>query len=97
MYVVCVTFTLKAKAKERFMPLMLAQAENSLALEADCLRFDVCSNAQTNEVFLYEVYASEDAFQVHLASKHFKEFDMAVSELIADKTVSTFGEVAIGS
>ncbi|KPA20678.1 autoinducer-2 (AI-2) modifying protein LsrG [Shimia sp. SK013] len=97
MYVVCVTFTLKAEAKERFMPLMLAQARNSLALEPECLQFDVCSNEQTHEVFLYEIYASEDAFQVHLATTHFKDFDVAVRDLIADKAVSTFGDVVIGS
>lgn len=98
MFVVCVTFTIKAGVMAQFMPLMLKQAENSLALEADCLRFDVCSaGTSEDEVFLYEIYASEAAFQAHLASVHFKEFDAAVGEMIADKAVSTYGAVAVGT
>lgn len=98
MFVVCVTFTIKEGAMDAFMPLMLAQAENSLALEPECLRFDVCSEgALDREVFLYEIYASEAAFQAHLASAHFKDFDAAVGDLVAAKAVSTYGRVAVGN
>ncbi len=97
MFVVCVTFTIQPDAMARFMPLMLAQAENSLTQEAECLRFDVCSGgASEDEVFLYEIYASEAAFQAHLASAHFKEFDAAIGDLVAGKSVSTYGNVAVG-
>ena len=45
MYAVCVTFQIKAGMSEEFMPLMQKQAQNSLALEEACHRFDVCTDA----------------------------------------------------
>ncbi|TCL08382.1 quinol monooxygenase YgiN [Shimia isoporae] len=98
MFVVCVTFGVKQGAMDQFMPLMLAQAKNSLTREPECFRFDVCSGGSSdNEVFLYEIYASKAAFQAHLASEHFIEFDAAVSDLIAEKSVSTYGEISVGT
>ena len=73
------------------MPLMLAQARNSLANEEGCQVFDVCRSEETpDEVFLYEVYNDRAAFEVHLASDHYRQFDNAVSELVAEKRVNFF-------
>jgi len=77
-----------------FMPLMQKQAQNSLELEAACHRFDVCTDPdKPDEVFLYEIYEDAAAFQVHLASTHFKEFDAAAQPLLAGKAVKTYSEV----
>ena len=76
------------------MPLMQQQADNSLSLEQDCLRFDVLRNSVTPDVvYLYEIYASQDAFKVHLESDHFKTFDSAVAELVQSKQVSTYDQL----
>ena len=91
MYVVTVKFTLAEGAAEAFMSLMRAQAKNSLELEADCHQFDVCIDPNdAGTVFLYELYTDEAAFQVHLASDHFKQFDADVADLIADKQVALY-------
>ena len=94
MYAVCVTFQIKAGMAEEFMPLMQKQAQNSLKLEEACHRFDVCTNAEKpNEVFLYEIYEDAEAFQVHLASDHFKAFDLAIQPLLAGKEVNTYSTI----
>ena len=94
MYAVCVTIHVKAGQSEAFMPLMQLQADNSLKLEPDCHRFDVCSDAvQPEQVFLYELYSDAEAFQVHLKTAHFLQFDEAVSPLIESKTINTFTAV----
>ena len=94
MYAVCVTLQVKAGVLDTFMPLMQKQAQNSLEKEEACRRFDICTNPENpDEVFLYEVYEDASAFQVHLATVHFKVFDTAVQPLLAGKTVNTYSLV----
>lgn len=94
MYCVTVTFNVKPDQFENFMKFMVKQSENSLALEADCFQFDVWTNAdKPNEVFLYETYKSRAAFDIHLASDHFKEFDTRVAPMLKSKTVETFDRI----
>ncbi|GAB5458335.1 MAG: hypothetical protein Hens3KO_13650 [Henriciella sp.] len=91
MYVVTVTFEVHPEWVEAFASLMRLQAQNSLELESGCLRFDVCfSENGQNTIFLYEIYADRAAFDLHLASDHFKQFDAAVVSMIAAKTVNTW-------
>ena len=95
MYAVVVTLTLKPDQMNSFMPLMRRNAETSLTEEPGCRQFDVATDpARPEEVFLYEIYDSADAFAAHLSSGHFKDFDAATAEMIADKTVQTYSEVA---
>ncbi len=93
MFAVCVTFRLKPGAAEAFLPLMARQARNSLEREPGCLRFDVWTDTERPDaVFLYEIYDGRDAFDAHLGSDHFKTFDAASAPLVAEKTVTTWGE-----
>ena len=79
MYVVTVTFVIKDNCMPDFLKKMTAQAENSLTLEQGCFQFDVCMDQEDqNTIFLYEVYQDRKAFDDHLSSNHFKEFDSAV-------------------
>ena len=94
MYAVCVTFTLKSDQALQFMPLMQANARTSLAHEPGCVQFDVLSDpAKPDQVFLYELYVDPAAFDAHLASPHFKSFNAATAEMVADKVVQTWTEV----
>ena len=64
MHVVCVTFPITVGKIEEFLPKMHLQARNSIEREPDCYRFDVCqSNTNDHEVFPYEVYTDEAAFE----------------------------------
>ncbi|MEO9825194.1 MAG: putative quinol monooxygenase [Paracoccaceae bacterium] len=97
MIAVCVTFDIKPEGMSAFLPLMQTQAQTSLQTEPDCHRFDVCTQSDAqNRVFLYEIYTDRTAFDVHLASDHFKTFDAAVADLIEAKTVAIFDDVFHG-
>lgn len=91
MYVVTVVFEISAGSEEAFRNAVQRQAENSLALEEACRRFDVCFDpTRPDRVFLYEIYDDRAAFDAHLASDHFAAFDSKVADMVASKTVETW-------
>ena len=91
MYVVTVTFEIEPDHIEPFTAAMLTQARNSLVLEERCRRFDVCRDPDHPErIFLYELYDNRAAFDLHLASDHFKSFDRTVTPWVRQKTVATW-------
>ena len=95
MYAIVVTFQIKDGQMPDFLPLMVENARASRAQELGCHRFDVCTDpAHPNEVFLYELYTDRAAFEVHLASAHFAQFDRVTSNMIAHKDVRTYAEVS---
>lgn len=90
MYVVTVRFQIKPEHRQAFGALMRAQARKSLALEPACRRFDVCElEGDGNAIFLYEVYDDRAAFDLHLESEHFRQFDSAVADMVETKNVET--------
>lgn len=94
MFVVCVEFGLAEGKMDEFLPLMMDQAANSLSLEPDCHHFDVCRDREgADTVFLYEVYTDPAAFQLHLQSDHFKNFDAAVGSMVVSKNVQTWNRL----
>jgi autoinducer 2-degrading protein len=75
MYVITVNFDIKLDHIDAFRERVLQQGKDSLELETECHRFDVCHDSkQPHRFFLYEIYTDEQAFIVHLASDHFKAF-----------------------
>jgi quinol monooxygenase YgiN len=94
MFVVTVTFQIRAGHEEAFRAAVLDQARNSLRLEPDCQQFDVCrSPDRPGEVFLYEVYASAAAFDAHQKTDHFAAFGARVKDMVETKTVTTWERV----
>lgn len=92
-FAITVAFELEEGAAEAFRPLVAENARQSVALEPGCLRFDVLfptSGASGPEVFLYEIYTDQAAFDVHLASPHFRSFDEATRKLVRTKTVNAY-------
>lgn len=91
MYAITVEFRIRPGHESAFMARMREQSENSLNREPGCRQFDVCSDpADAGRVFLYEVYSDEAAFQEHLESAHFKDFDAATAPWIESKTVAAW-------
>ena len=91
MFVVTVTFVASPEHAEAFRERVRQQASDSLSREAGCHRFDVCVDPQTpGRIFLYELYSDQAAFQAHLETQHFRDFDRDVAPWIEDKTVATW-------
>ena len=86
-YVVTVVFIAKAAHRETFRRAIIENATASRTLEPGCSQFDVCESADGSEIFLYEIYDDEAAFQAHLATDHYKRFNEAVKPWVADKRV----------
>jgi autoinducer 2-degrading protein len=87
-YVITVDFQLHPGTLAQFLPLMLDNAEKSRTLEPGCHRFDVLVPASEGDrVFLYEIYQDEAAFQAHLKTGHFSEFDAASRPYVKDKRI----------
>lgn len=93
MYIVTVTFEVAPQHAEAFRPTILAQATNSLSREEGCHQFDVAFDADNPAVcFLYEKYTDRAAFDLHLQSDHFKDFDATVASWVVRKEVGTWIE-----
>ncbi|GLQ17334.1 putative quinol monooxygenase [Maritalea porphyrae] len=95
MFAVVVRFKIKPENWGAFMPLMRQNANASVSLEPLCKQFDVLTDpSRPNEVLLYEIYDSPEAFGDHLKSAHFIAFDRQVSDMIETKHVETFSQVS---
>lgn len=93
-FVVTVLFKLVAEHASAFHAAVRIQARNSLERESECHRFDVCVDpVDPSSVFLYEIYTDKAAFDAHLASQHFAEFNALVSPWTVAKEVRTFSLV----
>lgn len=98
MYVVVVEFESKAGCEAPFLDAIKNQAKNSIERESDCLQFDVCVEPDNqNKILLYEVYASEAAFQAHIKTNHFAAFDQTVQPWIESKSVRILSRIQSGA
>tara|TARA_B100000902_G_C26505614_1_gene526057 strand:+ start:85 stop:393 length:309 start_codon:yes stop_codon:yes gene_type:complete len=91
-YIITVEFQLHSKEMMNgFLEHMNKNAAESLRLESGCLRFDVLIPQDSSKtIFLYEIYKSKEAFQLHLNTEHLKNFTSNVKSLVALKTVRQF-------
>lgn len=92
LYAITVAFELKPGERDRFLKLVRANAAASLREEPNCLRFDVLVPAAQSgaDVLLYEIYADRLAFETHLASAHFIDFDAATRHMVTRKAIAEF-------
>jgi autoinducer 2-degrading protein len=91
MLIIAVTFVTHEEHHAAFVDAVLQNAATSLDLEEGCVVFDVCEDSIRNEVFLYEQYADDHAFdEVHLKSSHFVEFNKLTMPWVAEKHVRRY-------
>lgn len=94
MFTVVVEFRIHPPYAEAFRDAIVENARLSVELEAGCQQFDVCCDpADPALFFLYEIYDSADAFQVHLKSAHFLQMNERTATWVASKQVKTFQRV----
>ena len=92
-FVITVLFTVRPEARDAFRAAVLENAALSLQSEPGCEIFDVCESPTAPEFFLYEVYGSEQDFQAHLATEHFKHFDKLCSSWVTGKQVTRYARL----
>jgi quinol monooxygenase YgiN len=83
--VVTVRFVVHPEFRDQFHALVLRNAAQSRELEAGCIRFDVLTPHDPDaagDVFLYELYDSEAAFEDHLNMRHFIDFDLVTRPMV---------------
>lgn len=96
MFAVTVTFVVKDKFINQFEPVMKKQAQNSLTLEPGCHQFDVCFDpTDPRRVFLYELYTDRAAFDEHLKSDHFLNFDSTVKDWLISKVAENWQKIQL--
>jgi len=94
MFVLTVQFAIKPEHADAFAEIVIRQAINSKQLEPDCLQFDVCrSESDPTRFFLYEVYTSTAAFDVHKLTPHFADFSQKVADLVLSKELAFFDRI----
>ena len=93
-YVVAVVLVAKPDHRAEFRQEMIANATASRTREPGCRQFDVCESADGAEIFLYEVYDDEAAFQAHLATEHYKRFNARTTPWVADKRIVKYGRIS---
>lgn len=87
MLLVAVTIEIMPERAEAFRDRVRRQAADSLG-EPGCRRFDVwCDTDNCCRIFLFEVYDDRAAFDVHLASRHFRDFDAEVGSWVQSRQV----------
>jgi quinol monooxygenase YgiN len=97
-FVLVVEFTLYPGTVERFMPLITANARESLESEPGCQRFDVVQSLDdANRILLYEIYDDVPAFDAHREMPHVKNFFQQADELIADRKFMRFEGRFVGA
>jgi autoinducer 2-degrading protein len=91
MFAVTVTFLVKEAHVDEFETVMKKQAINSLTREPGCHQFDVCfDHSDRKRVFLYELYTDQEAFEEHLKTEHFLDFDAKVKDWLISKTAENW-------
>ena len=91
-FALTVRFAVTPGHEAAFRAAILANAADSVRQEPGCLRFDVLTShdGTATEVLLYEIYADRAAFDRHLVSRHFLDFDVATRPMVIAKTVEFF-------
>ena len=97
-FVILVDFQLYAGAKAAFRRLIDANARASCRDEPGCQRFDVLERpGEADRVLLYEIYDDRAAFDAHVRTAHFAQFNAASAPLVAAKSVAEYDLVCEGS
>lgn len=91
-FAVTVDFVVKPQFMAKFMELCCENAQASIADEKECFRFDVLTpfSKAANKIFLYEIYASQKAFEAHLKTPHYQNFDKLTAHMVISKTPAAF-------
>jgi quinol monooxygenase YgiN len=87
-FAIFVTIKLKPGNADAFRPLILENATAAVRDEENCHQFQVLTDETDPETFyFYEVYTNGQALENHRETPHFKKYDAASQDLIAERTI----------
>jgi len=90
-YVITVDFYLHAGTLEPFLRLIKENARQSVADEPGCDRFDVLIEKDApDHIVLYEIYQDRAAFDLHVKSRHFAQFNAASNRYVREKKIMEY-------
>jgi (4S)-4-hydroxy-5-phosphonooxypentane-2,3-dione isomerase len=85
-FVLIVDIRIKPENIDTFMAAILASGKATRETEPGCLTFDILVDPEERaHINLYEVYASEAAFQAHQQTPHFKNYLANAVPLLAHR------------
>ncbi|MCB1547030.1 MAG: antibiotic biosynthesis monooxygenase [Hyphomicrobiaceae bacterium] len=91
MLVVTVDFKIKPERAGEFHKAILGHARNALEREPGCLQFDVAVDPENAaNVFLFEVYVDDAAFEAHKTSPHMAAYAPTVKDMILERKLATY-------
>lgn len=94
-FVLVVHLQIKPGAVDKFMPLALENAKATRETEPSCRQFDVVADPQdATKIVFYEVYDSEDAFQAHQRTAHFKKYFDTALQYLDSRTRTVYTRLA---
>jgi autoinducer 2-degrading protein len=83
MQILIVEMNVRPDQRDRFLEILTYDAQQSVAVEPGCLRFDLLEDVDTpNRFYFYEVYRDGAAIHAHCETAHFKQFADALPEMI---------------
>src|SRR5262245_38351034 len=95
-FVITVELRTRPGRLQEFLPLIVANARQSLANDPGCRRFDVLvPRDSTDTIYLYEIYDDEAAFDAHRQMPHYKAFRAAAEPLLAETIIKHFDLAAV--
>lgn len=98
MLIVTVRLEVDDRHLREFMEEMKKQARHSLEREKDCRQFDICVDpTDPRRMFLYEIYTDKTAFDGHLKTGHFLDFDQRVRNWLISKEVECWERIGDGN
>jgi autoinducer 2-degrading protein len=87
--VIMVDFEVKDGMLDQFLPLMTANARNTVEKEPGCSQFDVLTvDGKPNNLVLYEIYDDEAAYQAHRTMPHVAEFLSKARPMLANQKMT---------
>ncbi|HEX4193396.1 MAG TPA: putative quinol monooxygenase [Stellaceae bacterium] len=95
LFVLIAELQVKPEAVEKFIPLIMANANASVHAEKGCMQFDVTQQIDDPTKFsLYEIYADQTAFELHGKTPHYADFAAKTKDMIVGRSAKRLTRLA---
>ncbi|HEY1505132.1 MAG TPA: putative quinol monooxygenase [Stellaceae bacterium] len=95
LFVLIAELQVKPEAVEKFIPLIMANANTSVHTEKGCMQFDVTQQTDDPTKFsLYEIYADQAAFELHGKTPYVQDFFAKTKDMIVGRSAKRLTRLA---